>query len=105
MIRTDILIIGAGAAGLAAAYELSLVNKKIIVVEARDRIGGRIHSVTDNRFKQIVEKGKPKKSKDFIVGWDQLIKKLKALEIDMPISNFLHTHFPGEENKELRDSV
>src|SRR3990170_4782251 len=55
--ETDILIIGAGASGLAAAYELSLVNKKLVVLEARDRIGGRVHSVTDHRFAQIIETG------------------------------------------------
>src|SRR5215211_5729193 len=55
--QADTLIIGAGAAGLAAAYELSLVNKKLIVLEARDRAGGRIHSIKDDRFKQVVEAG------------------------------------------------
>ena len=55
--QTDILIIGAGASGLAAGYELSLVNKKVAVLEAKDRIGGRIHSIEDERFKQIVETG------------------------------------------------
>src|SRR5215216_1462073 len=57
MMQTDILIIGAGASGLVAAYELSLANKKLIVLEARERLGGRINSVKDERFKQIVEKG------------------------------------------------
>lgn len=55
--QTDIIIIGAGTCGLAAAYELSLANKKIIILEARDRLGGRIHSITDERFKGIVETG------------------------------------------------
>ena len=55
--QTDILIIGAGASGLAAAYELSLVDKKLVVLEARNRIGGRIHSVADHRFEQIIETG------------------------------------------------
>jgi monoamine oxidase len=55
--QTDILIIGAGASGLAAAYELSLADKKLAVLEARNRIGGRIHSVTDHRFAQIIETG------------------------------------------------
>ena len=53
----DVLIVGAGAAGLAAAYELSLAGKKILVLEARDRIGGRIHSITDQKFAQVVETG------------------------------------------------
>src|SRR5215204_2431622 len=55
--QTDILIIGAGASGLAAAYELSRVDKTLVVLEARNRIGGRIHSLADHRFAQIVETG------------------------------------------------
>ena len=43
----DILIIGAGAAGLAAARELSAVDLKVIVLEARDRIGVRINTHFD----------------------------------------------------------
>ena len=38
---TDILIIGAGAAGLAAAAELAHAKQSVLVLEARDRIGGR----------------------------------------------------------------
>jgi monoamine oxidase len=42
--EADILIVGAGAAGLAAARELSVEGLKVIVLEARDRIGGRINT-------------------------------------------------------------
>ena len=38
----DVAIIGAGAAGLAAAAELSLRELNVCLLEARDRIGGRI---------------------------------------------------------------
>ncbi|MBO9636054.1 MAG: FAD-dependent oxidoreductase [Chitinophagaceae bacterium] len=41
----DIIIIGAGAAGLMAARELARAGKKTILLEARDRIGGRVHTV------------------------------------------------------------
>jgi monoamine oxidase len=37
----DILIIGAGAAGLAAAADLAKTRQSVLVLEARDRIGGR----------------------------------------------------------------
>jgi monoamine oxidase len=37
----DVIIIGAGAAGLAAANELVRVRKSVLVLEARDRVGGR----------------------------------------------------------------
>ena len=43
----DIIIIGAGAAGLAAARELSSAGLSVIVLEARDRIGGRINTHLD----------------------------------------------------------
>jgi monoamine oxidase len=38
----DVLVIGAGAAGLAAAAELAAARRSVLVLEARDRVGGRI---------------------------------------------------------------
>lgn len=40
----DVVIIGAGAAGIAAAIELQSTNLTVLVLEARDRIGGRAHT-------------------------------------------------------------
>ena len=37
----DVIIIGAGAAGLAAADELSRKGARVLILEARERIGGR----------------------------------------------------------------
>ena len=42
MTDADVIVIGAGAAGLAAARELHRAGAKVLVIEARDRIGGRI---------------------------------------------------------------
>ena len=39
------IIIGAGAAGLHATYELSKQGHSCVVLEARDRVGGRIHTI------------------------------------------------------------
>ncbi|KAJ3853059.1 hypothetical protein EV368DRAFT_39695 [Lentinula lateritia] len=52
---SDVLIIGAGLAGLSAAYNLSKAGKNVQVVEARDRIGGR--AWTDYSFGFPVELG------------------------------------------------
>lgn len=41
-----IAVIGAGAAGSEAARLLRLRGYEVVVIEARDRIGGRIHSVS-----------------------------------------------------------
>jgi renalase len=38
------LIVGAGMAGLAAARELTDAGENLIILEARDRIGGRVYT-------------------------------------------------------------
>ena len=38
----DVLVLGAGVAGLAAAQALSQAGLRVIVLEARDRVGGRV---------------------------------------------------------------
>jgi monoamine oxidase len=40
----DAIIIGAGAAGLSAARALSGARKRVCILEARPRVGGRIHT-------------------------------------------------------------
>jgi polyamine oxidase len=41
---SDVIIIGAGMAGLSAARKLVDAGKTVTIIEARDRIGGRIHT-------------------------------------------------------------
>jgi monoamine oxidase len=41
----DIAIIGAGAAGLGAAHALQRAGRSVLVIEARDRLGGRAHTI------------------------------------------------------------
>lgn len=41
----DVIIVGAGISGLYAGYLLQQQHKKILIIEARNRIGGRIHTL------------------------------------------------------------
>jgi monoamine oxidase len=43
----DVLVIGAGMAGVTAARELAQRGLSVTVVEARDRTGGRVHTIRD----------------------------------------------------------
>ncbi|MFN8610388.1 MAG: NAD(P)/FAD-dependent oxidoreductase [Vulcanimicrobiota bacterium] len=42
--KYDVVVIGAGVAGLAAARKLQENGKKVAVLEARDRLGGRVQT-------------------------------------------------------------
>src|SRR5437764_275349 len=112
-----------------AAYELSKNKKKVIVLEATCRLGGRIHTYSNNEFSEPVElgaefihgklpltlnllkkadikyhsvkgkmyhleHGKFKKRHDDGEHWNQLMKRMKELKHDIPLSDFLE-HFFG----------
>jgi monoamine oxidase len=55
-VRTDVVVVGAGLAGLTAARGLRKSGHSVIVLEARDRVGGRTlnHPLGDG---QVVEAG------------------------------------------------
>jgi monoamine oxidase len=53
----DIIIIGAGAAGLMAAKDISFSGKSVIILEADNRIGGRIYTVYNKDFPEPVQLG------------------------------------------------
>ena len=50
----SVVVLGAGIAGLVAAYELQRSGYKVTVIEARDRVGGRAWTIRgDDRIDQI----------------------------------------------------
>ncbi len=59
-----VVILGAGIAGLVAAYELKRAGWDVTVLEARDRIGGRVWTVRGGD--RIVQTGRP----DQLCGFD-----------------------------------
>ena len=55
--HTDVIIIGAGAAGLLAGKLLAEHGKTVCILDARDRIGGRIHTLPYEDWNTVVEAG------------------------------------------------
>jgi monoamine oxidase len=78
-----VIIIGAGMAGLAAARELGRASLSVLILEARDRIGGRVCTQHDPAHDGPIELGA-----EFIHGkpreiWDPLEKaKIEITEVD-----------------------
>lgn len=52
MKQYDVIVIGAGVTGLTCAYRLTQAGRSVLVLEARDRVGGRLRTEThgDHEF-------------------------------------------------------
>jgi monoamine oxidase len=137
---THILIIGAGAAGLMTARELARAGKRVTILEARDRCGGRIYPLPIEEFGYPAEGGaefvhgvapetralmhEARLSLSPIKGTNWSTRRgafsrdesptpharrfhqaLRELKTDLPIAEFLETHFAGRQYSELRLTI
>ena len=50
---TDVVVVGAGLAGLSAARDLALGGADVLVLEARDRVGGRVEQVSVDDLRPV----------------------------------------------------
>ncbi|MGW4870160.1 flavin monoamine oxidase family protein [Streptomyces chartreusis] len=80
----DVVVIGAGFAGITAARELRARGKRVLVLEARDRIGGR--TWTDTYGGQLIERGGTWVEPTQPYLGAELTRYSLALEEDEPIS-------------------
>lgn len=118
MDQADVIIIGAGAAGLMAGRELIKAGKTVLLLEARNRTGGRICQHTGAEFVHgklpitlslLEEAGIPYypiPDPDInMPHWNDFVDKLKALEDDMPLQTFLEQYFPGDQYTSLKETI
>jgi monoamine oxidase len=76
----SVVILGAGIAGLVAAYELQRAGYRVTVLEARDRVGGRVWTVRGGD--RIVQSGRA----------DQLATFDKGLYFNAGAARIPHSH-------------
>ncbi len=97
--RADVLVLGAGIAGLAAARTLNSLGVSVIVLEARGRIGGRI--LTDRSLSGI--------PLDLGASWIHGIEKnpiaelARQLELSTRLSNYESVALFDKSGKRLSD--
>jgi monoamine oxidase len=89
--RTDVVIIGAGVAGLAAARRLHDGGYRVLVLEARDRIGGRVYTQRDARSILPIELGA-----EFLHGDAPEVRRISAAagltEVEITGSRWIAAH-------------
>ncbi|HEY8520702.1 MAG TPA: NAD(P)/FAD-dependent oxidoreductase [Gammaproteobacteria bacterium] len=83
----DVLILGGGAAGLAAAHALASAGRSVCVLEARERVGGRIFTVEDGALAVPIELGA-----EFVHGRPRItlewIERTGGVLVDTPRSHW-----------------
>ncbi|MBI2963409.1 MAG: FAD-dependent oxidoreductase [Deltaproteobacteria bacterium] len=52
----DVAVIGAGAGGMCAAARLTAAGKKVLLVESRDRVGGRAGSGVESHGRELLRR-------------------------------------------------
>lgn len=78
----DVIVVGAGVAGMAAALDLVPRDMTVAIVEARDRIGGRVYPKPDAVTNRSIELGA-----EFVHGRPrEIFDPLRELNID-PIAS------------------
>lgn len=93
----DVVVIGAGAAGLAAASRLSAAERRVLVLEARARIGGRIDTRREPGWPVPVEAGAEFVHGHSAAAWDAI----RAAALPADEAEGRHWHAPAGRPESL----
>ena len=97
--RSGVLVIGGGVAGLAAAGELARHGREVVLLEARERLGGRVFTQRPPRWNAPVELGA-----EFIhAGNAALWRLLKKHRIKTRRVPGAHWRFDGQAIRRIED--
>src|SRR5215471_634111 len=92
--NVDVAIIGAGAAGLGAAHALKDSGLSVIVLEARDRVGGRAWTV----------QASPEVTFDVGCGWLHSADKNSFVPIAKQLNFEINTDLPPWSDRAFGDA-
>ena len=67
----DVVVVGAGVAGLRAAERLASAGLRVVVLEGRPRAGGRVHSLREPGW-PVIEAGA-----EFVHGIPPALERLR----------------------------
>ena len=93
----DVLVLGAGLAGLAAARDLVRAGADVLVLEARDRVGGRVEQ-------ELLSDGRALQLGGEVVGTSHRAYLDLAAELELEVVPS-YTDEPGEQAYDLLDGV
>jgi monoamine oxidase len=93
----DVLVLGAGLAGLTAARDLVRAGADVLVLEARDRVGGRVEH-------ELLPDGRALQLGGEVVGTSHRGYLDLAAELGLEVVPS-YTDEPGEQAYDLRDGV
>jgi monoamine oxidase len=97
--RCDVLVIGGGVAGLAAAGRLTEAGRRVILIEARARLGGRVHTVLDPVGEHPIELGA-----EFVQGKSaDLIQVLQDARLSLQELPEQHVRGDGDETDQYAE--
>src|SRR6266550_415007 len=97
--RSDVIVVGGGVAGLAAAGRLAEAGRRVMLIEARARLGGRVHTVLDPGCEHPIELGA-----EFVQGMSaDLVQVLHRAHLSLEELPERHVRGNGDETEQYAD--